>query len=272
MPSLLDTNNRIKSVESTLKITSAMKLVATAKLRGARIAYEESRAYANGVDKIIKSVQQCLEADFYKEERKTGKDVYIVIGSEIGLCGGYNSNMFKLLEGKEDAVFATLGKKAASFFEHRPQFEVIYSQVDISDNPDLSKTRELANMLLEMYNNYELKSINIVYTKYINSVTFEPSIMNVLPFEPYENTQIVDFEPGSSHILEIGLPRYIDALIFVSMKESLVSEYASRRLAMENATDNASELIDNLLIERNRARQSAITQEISEIVAGAEAL
>lgn len=272
MPSLLDTNNRIKSVESTLKITSAMKLVATAKLRGARKAYEDSREYAMGVNKIIDSVKQCLEAEFYMEKRTTGKDLYVVIGSEIGLCGGYNTNMFKLLEDKTDALFVTLGKKAVSFFEHRSQYEVIYSKVEISDHPDLKKTHELGNILLDMYNNEEIKSLNIIYTKYVNSVTFEPSIMKVFPLKEFEKSEIIDFEPSSSEILRIGLPRYVDALIYVSMKESLVSEYASRRLAMENATDNASELIDNLLIARNRARQSAITQEISEIVAGAEAL
>lgn len=272
MPSLLDTNNRIKSVESTLKITSAMKLVATAKLRGARIAFEESREYAAGIDKIIDSVKQCIEAEFYTQERTSGKDLYVVIGSEIGLCGGYNTNMFKLLEDKGDALFVTLGKKATSYFEHRPQYNVIYSMNDITDKPNLKRTHELGDKLLEMYNNFEIKSLNIIYTKYVNSVTFAPEIMQVFPMQQSNSKEMIDFEPSSSAILEIGLPRYVDALIFVAMKESLVSEYASRRLAMENATDNASELIDNLLIARNRARQSAITQEISEIVAGAEAL
>ncbi|MFV0499110.1 MAG: ATP synthase F1 subunit gamma [Bacilli bacterium] len=272
MPSLLDTNNRIKSVESTLKITSAMKLVATAKLRGARIAYEESKEYADGINKVISSVKQCLDAEFYIKKRTSGKDLYVVIGSEIGLCGGYNTNMFKLFEDKTDCLFVTLGKKAVSYFEHRSQYEVIYSKIDISDHPSLHKTKELGNLLLKMYDNMELKSLNIVYTKYVNSVTFEPSIMKVFPLDKNEENRIIDFEPSSSQILKVGLPRYVDALIYVSMKESLVSEYASRRLAMENATDNASELIDNLLIARNRARQSAITQEISEIVAGAEAL
>lgn len=272
MPTLLDTNNRIKSIESTLKITSAMKLVATAKLRGARLAYEESKLYSDGVKKIIHSVKQCQEAEFYLEERTEGKDVYVVIGSELGLCGGYNTNMFKLLEDKTDALFVTLGKKAVSYFKHRPQFEVIYSKADISDKPDIKKTQELGNMLLEMYNNLEIKNLYIVNTKYINSVTFEPDITKVFPMEKSDDVEIVDFEPSSSHILEVGLPRYVDALIYISMKESLVSEFASRRLAMENATDNATELIDNLQIARNRARQTAITQEISEIVAGAEAL
>lgn len=272
MPSLLDTNNRIKSIESTLKITSAMKLVATAKLRGARQAYEDSREYADGVNKIIDSVKQCLEAEFYIEKRTEGRDLYIVIGSEIGLCGGYNTNMFKLLDDKKDGLFVTLGKKAVSYFEHRPQFEVIYSMTDISDKPNIKKTNELGNILLKMYDNFEIRTLNIVYTKYVNSVTFEPDIIQVFPLKELEKSEIIDFEPSSSQILKVGLPRYVDALIYVSMKESLVSEYASRRLAMENATDNATELIENLLIARNRARQSAITQEISEIVAGAEAL
>lgn len=272
MPSLQETGNRIKSIESTLKITSAMKLVATAKLRGARLAFEESLEYSKAIESIIGALTHSLEAELYTEERTSGKDLYIVIGSELGLCGGYNSNMFRLIEDKTDSLFAALGKKAVSFFEHRSQYNTVYKMSDISDNPDRRRTSELGDLVFKMYSNYEIRSLHIVYTSYINSVTFEPVIKKILPLNKCEEIEIIDYEPSSAEILKTGLPRYVDANIYVAMKESLVSEYASRRLAMENATDNAKELIDKLLVQRNRARQSAITQEISEIVAGAEAI
>ncbi len=272
MASLQETNNRINSVESTLKITSAMKLVATAKLRSARIAYEETLEYASSVKKIIQALTHSLDAETYTEKRVTGKDLYIVIGSELGLCGGYNTNMFKLVENYSDAYFITLGKKAESYFKHRPQYNVIATLSDVTDKPSLQNTKNISNKVFEMYNNYEIKTLNIVYSKYINSVTFEPTIMQLLPLKKAESLEIIDYEPSSAELLKVGLPRFVDASIYLAMRETLVSEYASRRLAMENATDNATELIDNLLIQKNRARQAAITQEISEIVAGSEAL
>ncbi len=272
MASLQETKRRINSVESTLKITSAMKLVATAKLRTARLNYEETLEYASSVGKIIQALSQSLEAEFYTQKRSTGKDLYIMIGSEIGLCGGYNTNMFKLVENHTDAMFITLGKKANSYFSHRKQFHVIESIAGITDYPNLKNTAKISNQVFEMYNNMEIKSINVVYTKYINSVSFEPTIMQVLPLKQHEDPEIIDYEPSAQEIINSGIPRFVDAMLYLTMKESLVSEYASRRLAMENATDNATELIDTLEIQKNRARQAAITQEISEIVAGAEAI
>ncbi len=272
MASLQETKRRISSVESTLKITSAMKLVATAKLRTARISYEETLEYASSVRRIMQALSKSLEAEFYTTKRSSGKDLYIMIGSEIGLCGGYNTNMFKLVDNFTNALFITLGKKASSYFSHRSQFNVIESLTGVTDHPKIKNTAQLSNKVFEMYNNLEIKSINVVYTKYINSVSFEPTIMQVLPLKQFENPETIDYEPSAQEIINSGIPRYVDAMIYLTMKESLVSEYACRRLAMENATDNATELIDTLEIQKNRARQSAITQEISEIVAGAEAI
>lgn len=272
MASLQETKRRINSVESTLKITSAMKLVATAKLRTARLNYEETLEYASSVRKIINALSKSSEAEFYTEKRTSGKDLYIMIGSEIGLCGGYNTNMFKLVENYTDALFVCLGKKAVSYFEHRSQFKVVRKLTGVSDVPDIKNTSKISNEVFEMYNNFEIKSINLVYTKYINSVSFEPTILRVLPLTKQHDVEIIDYEPSAEAIIKSGIPRFVDATIYLAMKESLVSEFASRRLAMENATDNATELIDTLEIQKNRARQAAITQEISEIVAGAEAI
>ncbi len=272
MASLQETKSRISSVESTLKITSAMKLVATAKLRTARLNFEETLEYSSSVKKMIQALSRSLEAEFYTEKRTQGKDLYIVIGSEIGLCGGYNTNMFKLIENMQDEYFITLGKKAVSYFNHRKQYEVIKELSGVTDNPNIKSTIEISNYVFDMFNDLKIKSINVVYTKYINSVTFEPTIMQVLPLKKLENVEIIDYEPSAEEIINSGIPRFVDAMIYLAMKESLVSEYASRRLAMENATDNATELIETLEIQKNRARQAAITQEISEIVAGAEAI
>lgn len=272
MPSLIDTNNRIKSVESTQKITKAMKLVATAKLRGARIRYEESLVYAKSVENIIHLLASSPTAIEFTEERENGKDLYIVVGSELGLCGGYNTNMFKLVEEFTDALFIPLGKKAYSYFSHRPIYEIVANKVDLTSNPDMSKVKDIGDLAFDLYNQKKIKSVNLVYTKYINSVSFKPVIKQIFPLEAVKLNKQVEFDASEEEILLTGLPRFVDASILVALKESLVSEYASRRLAMDSATENANELIDNLMIEKNRVRQSKITQELSEIVSGAEAL
>ncbi len=272
MASLLDTENRIKSVDSTKKITKAMKLVATAKLRSAKNQYENSLKYAMSVENIVSILASSPDAKPYTTERTEGKDLFIVIGSELGLCGGYNANMFKRVEKRTDAVFIPLGKKAVSYFEHRPQFEVLFSKCDLTDKPNIKLVKEIGDLVFRLYNEKELKSVNLVYTKYLNSVSFQPELKQIFPIAVAPTDNYVKFETSEEEILESGLPRYVDASILVAIKESLVSEYASRRLAMDSATDNATELIDKLLVEKNRVRQAKITQEISEIVSGSDAL
>ncbi len=273
MSSLLDTNNRIKSVESTMKITKAMKLVATAKLRGARLRYEDSLKYAESVEHIIDNLVLIPGAKKFTSVRDEGKDLYIMIGSELGLCGGYNTSMFKMVEDFKDALFITLGKKAISYFHHREQYEVILEKAGVTDNPLLEKIKDVGDLTFDLYLNNKVKSVNLVYTRYVNSVSFQPTIKQIFPLQTNKKFgRFIEFEPEEEELLKSGLPRYVDASILIALKESLVSEYASRRLAMDSATDNAGELIDSLLVEKNRVRQAKITQEISEIVSGSEAL
>ncbi len=273
MSSLLDTNNRIKSVESTMKITKAMKLVATAKLRGARLSYEDSLVYAKSVEHIVNNLSLIPGAKKFTSSRSEGRNLYIMIGSELGLCGGYNTSMFKIVEEFKDDMFITLGKKAISYFKHRDEYEVILEKSGITDNPVLEMIKDVGDLAFDLYSSNKVRSVNLVYTKYVNSVSFKPEIKQIFPLQIKNSMrEHIEFEPEEETLLKSGLPRYVDASILVALKESLVSEYASRRLAMDSATDNAGELIDSLLVEKNRVRQAKITQEISEIVSGSDAL
>lgn len=268
MASLQQTETRINSVTSTMKITKAMKLVATAKLRGARLNYESAISYYETIVKIIGNVAQIPQAKQYVTPRTKGYDVYIVISSELGLCGAYNTNMFKMIE-DDEAKYVLLGKKAVAHFRHK---DIIFQKSGITDDPKVDDIREVISNLFVKYANEEIRSIKVVSTKYRSSISFEPQITQLLPLEVnVDKHRDVDFEPSAHDILNYTLPRYMDAVLIILMKESLVSEYATRRIAMENASDNAQDLIDRLLIEKNRARQGAITQELSEIIAGSEA-
>ncbi len=268
MSSLQQTTSRINSITSTKKITNAMKLVATAKLRTARINYEQGIPYATTVEKVMNSVSRIMEADKYCMMRDEGVDLYIVISSELGLCGAYNLNMFKLVP--TDVKLVLLGKQATTHFKNH---DVLYEKTGITDQPNIDDLRAISAKIFKMYDNHELRSVNIVYTKYLSSISFEPTVERIFPFSRSgEAKKNVEFEPNEQGILQYTVPRYLLTKMTLLMLESLVSEYASRRLAMENATDNANELIEQLMLEKNRARQAAITQEISEIIAGAEAL
>ncbi|WP_434337832.1 ATP synthase F1 subunit gamma [Mycoplasma capricolum] len=276
MPNLSGLKTEISSVRNISKITNAMQLVASAKLRKISKKVIDTHNYVSEVYSLFNDIiRQTDKSVFLKESNfKASKTLWVVINSNLGLCGGYNSNVNKLVLQNlksEDEIFA-IGSKAVSFFRSK-KIKIKNQITNIDINFTNKKARSISNDLLDMYINHEFDEIKIVYTKFINNVTFEPAIIRIFPIIKLENnfkhSQSLVFEPDAEQILSSTILIYINAIIYGTIIESQVSEQASRRTAMENATNNGKNLEQTLSLKYNRQRQGAITQEISEIVSGA---
>ncbi|WP_434333630.1 ATP synthase F1 subunit gamma [Mycoplasma capricolum subsp. capricolum] len=276
MPNLSGLKTEISSVRNISKITNAMQLVASAKLRKISKKVIDTHNYVSEVYSLFNDIiRQTDKSVFLKESNfKANKTLWVVINSNLGLCGGYNSNVNKLVLQNlklKDEIFA-IGSKAVSFFRSK-KIKIKNQITDIDINFTNKKARSISNDLLDMYINHEFDEIKIVYTKFINNVTFEPTIIRIFPIIKLENnfkhSQSLVFEPDAEQILSSTILIYINAIIYGTIIESQVSEQASRRTAMENATNNGKNLEQTLSLKYNRQRQGAITQEISEIVSGA---
>lgn len=274
---------RIKSVESTKKITKAMELVATSKLRKTRNQLEQSKPYYSEVAKTVAELlANCKgnnDSAYLKENKDVTKEAYIVIASSLGLCGGYNANVFKEIKDviKADDYVYSIGSKASSYLKKNHQGITDTKFEDLNTTFSFKDVTRLVTELTNMYCNQEISKIKIVYTEFINNLTFKPRIVTLLPIDAdsFEDIELSKketlFEPGPEEVLNSLIPMYLQAVIYGYIIESVTSENASRRTSMENATDNADELTEQLLLKYNQARQTAITNEISEIVAGANA-
>ncbi len=274
---------RIKSVESTKKITKAMELVATSKLRKTRNQLERSKPYYSEVAKTVAELlANCKgnnDSAYLKENKDVTKEAYIVIASSLGLCGGYNANVFKEIKDviKADDYVYSIGSKASSYLKKNHQGITDTKFEDLNTTFNFKDVTRLVTELTNMYCNQEISKIKIVYTEFINNLTFKPRIVTLLPIDAdsFEDIELSKketlFEPGPEEVLNSLIPMYLQAVIYGYIIESVTSENASRRTSMENATDNADELTEQLLLKYNQARQTAITNEISEIVAGANA-
>jgi len=272
---------RIKSVESTKKITKAMQLVATSKLRKTRNQLEELKPYYSMVQETVAEILESNKGSIdnaYLKENKQGQTVYIVITSSLGLCGGYNANVFKTIanEIQNNDIVYMIGTKGASYLSHR-QIEYNHDYLNLNSTLDFKEVVRLVSELTQMYRNQEISKIKVIYTEFVNNLTFTPRVVTLLPVDTseFENITVTNkytvFEPDANDVLNHLIPMYLQSVIYGYLVESVTSENASRRTSMENATDNAEELIENLLLKYNQARQTAITNEISEIVAGANA-
>ncbi len=278
MASLQEIKSRLNSISTTKKITKAMQLVATAKLKKAKDNLEGIQEYYTSVyDMFQELLSNVKDTSILEVENPKDSILYIIITSDIGLAGSYNSSILKLAKKKlrsHDKVIM-LGNKGISSFKAN-NINIDEEFPSVGDNPNYKVANEIAKIALALYMAGDIKGINILHTKYINSVTFLPTSTQLLPIKKSEtnknNTEhaLTEFEPSAEEVLSGILPLYLSAQVFGMMVESKVSEMSSRRTAMENATDNAEELIDQLDIEYNRARQAAITQELNEIVAGSE--
>ena len=280
---LQEIKRRIKSVESTKKITKAMELVATSKLRKTRNQLEQSKPYytnvAQTVAEILANCKGNNDSIYLVENKDIEKEVFIVIASSLGLCGGYNANIFKEIKGaiKPGDYVYSIGSKATSYLLKNHQGVTDHKFDDLNTTFDFKDVTKLVAELTKMYREKEISKIKIVYTEFVNNLTFRPRIVTLLPVDPsdFDHIEISKkstlFEPSPEEVLDSLIPMYLQAVIYGYIIESATSENAARRTSMENANDNADELTEQLLLKYNQARQTAITNEISEIVAGANA-
>lgn len=269
--------SRIKSINATKKITGAMELIATVKLQKERNRMLKNREYASVLKETLDGVLSRnidVDNELLKEKDNPLK-FFIVFCSDLGLCGAYNMNVFKFASNniKKDDLVYVIG--TSQYKNFKQNFSVINDPVS-SDEIDYTGIKKITALALNKYRNNEVGSIEVIYTKFVNNVTFETNMISLLPAkaETKENTSNVELllEPNPETILNDLIPMVIDNEVYAKLLESKTSEQGSRRFAMENATDNAEELTNDLLLAYNQARQAAITQEITEIVGGADAL
>lgn len=277
-----DIKRRVKGISNIKQITKAMELVSSAKLRKARMRLEKSRPYYVTVRENIQRVLSSTTMNHpLLQSREVTNSLYIILSSDRGLAGGYNSNIIRLAESqirdKKDKVsLIVVGNKARDYFKRRG-YEVLVDYAGISEEPEFSDARKIGKFAMELFKDRKVDEINVVFTKFLGTLSYEPKIIRLLPSEDMgkdSETKAIDieFEPSADEVLDYLIPKYIESSIYGALIEASCSEQGARRAAMESATDNAEEIIDELKISYNRARQAAITMELSEIVTGAEAL
>ena len=278
---------KIKSVQNTRKVTRALEMVSASKIRKAQDRMKTSRPYARLMKQVIGHIAKA-NSDYvhpFMAERQDVKRVgYIVISTDRGLCGGLNSNLFRKLLGEirqhqQDGVevdVVCIGQKASVFFR-RLKVNMLASVTHLGDNPELNKLIGLIKTVLDDYTEGKLDRVYLRYNDFINTMAQRPTVDQLLPLPPSDSLQTSHdwdyiYEPDAATVLEHVMTRYIESLVYQAVLENLASEHAARMVAMKAASDNANKLIDTLNLVYNKARQAAITQEISEIVGGAAAV
>jgi F-type H+-transporting ATPase subunit gamma len=293
MPNLKELKNRISSVKSTRKITSAMKMVAASKLRRAQELAESSRVYADSLSFILSSLAGNTKNSADLPEILTGREnskisLLIINSSDRGLCGGFNSNLFRNAkkwisdqqgQGKSVKIM-TVGKKASSFYK-KTDLDIVASFEDLNSNDrQLQVSEEIKNKIMELFENNEIDEVSILFNKFVSAISQEPTYQSLIPLSNDENSEdesesnnaIFEFEPDKNELLEYLVPRNFLTQIYRSVLESSASEHAARMTSMDNATRNAGDMIDRLTLTYNRTRQAFITKELIEIISGAEAV
>jgi len=286
MASGKEIKGKIGSIKNTQKITSAMEMVAASKMKKAQERMASGRPYA---DNMLKVIGHIAHGDLeyrhpYLEEREVKRVGYIVISTDRGLCGGLNTNEFKLVsqdikKWQDQGVevdFAALGSKACAFF-NRFGGSVLAAESGIGDAPSVSDVVGLVKVMLDAYDDGKIDRLFLVYNNFVNTMAQEPVINQLLPLPKSDDKSLEHrwdyiYEPDPKPILEALMVRYIESQVYQGVVENAASEQAARMVAMKAATDNAGNLIDELQLVYNKARQAAITQEISEIVGGAAAV
>ena len=295
MPSLDDLKKRIASVKSTQKITKAMKMVAAAKLRKAQEAAEQSRPYADNMKNLMDSISRGFIQTDSSRNLLTGNDedktyLLVLFTSERGLCGGFNSQISKFLKEKivelqkqnKEVKIICIGKKGYDIIK-RQYSELIVDTIDLSEikSVQYGDAKEISDKIIKMYFDAEFDKCLIFYNKFKSVISQVPTEQQVVPAEIVEQTDnedkvidnnFIEFEPNEKEILEELLPLNFAVQIFKALLESSASEQGSRMSAMDNASRNASDMIDSLTLFYNRSRQAVITKELIEIISGAEAV
>ena len=288
MASMRDIKRRKSSIQSTQQITKAMKLVSTVKLQRTKQRAEQSKTYFEAMYKTVTSMLSKtggLNHPYLKASTSEKKAV-IVITSNRGLAGGYNSNVTKLITKgefkKEDLVLYTIGKKGNETFR-RMGYNIAWDNTEMIEEPRYDDAMKLSKEILTGFSNGEFGEIYLAYTAFKNTISHEPTLIKLLPYEVDENevgddkqekddNVLMNFEPHDEEALNMIIPKYITSLIFGGMVDAAASENGARMQAMDSATSNAEEMISSLSLMYNRARQGSITQELTEIVAGANAI
>ena len=274
---LQDIKRRIKSVESTRQITKAMELVASSKLRKARDKAVVSQPYFEIMYETMMKIAE-NNKDFSSIYTKSAKGsvgkLWVVIAGDRGLAAGYNSNVFKMATSqidKENDKVVAVGKKAIDFFTKRG-YDVVYTEVSSEDHLSDSDYQVLERKVRHQFSRGYVREVYVIYTNFISNMVFEPATLRILPISVptgMAKGTAVEYDPSPEVVFDSIVRMYVGGMLRGAIVESYASELGSRRNAMESATDNADEIIKNLDLEYNRARQGAITQEITEIVAGA---
>lgn len=278
--SMKDIKLRIKSVESTMQITKAMELVASSKLRRAKERSESTRPYFTTLHQTLEDIA-LANTDFtspFVQQREVGKACYVVIAGDRGLAGGYNNNLFKAVwedMGDQGVCALPIGKKAVEYCARRG-VESLSDQYASVEDISLRDCFSIAELLCDRFRQGDFDTLYVGYTKFISMLSQQPQVVKLLPIhheqEPREKARsLIEYEPGPAAVYDAIVPEYVGGLLWGAVAESLASELGARRTAMDAASKNASEMIEDLSLKYNRARQGAITQEITEIVAGAEA-
>ena len=285
MANLKEIRNRITSIGSTMQITSAMKMVSAAKLKKAQDAIIAMRPYSSKLTELLQNLSATLDSDtggVYSSQREISKVLMVVVTSNRGLCGGFNSSITKEVVRTIDTKYAnatvdllTIGKKGDVLSK---KYKVIDSRNDIFDDLTFDNVAAIAEKLMGLFENGSYDRIELVYNQFKNAATQLPQVEQFLPIKPIEGGDASAvksdyiFEPSKEEIVEALIPKSLKTQLYKAIRDSFASEHGARMTAMHKATDNAKDLRDELLLTYNKARQAAITNEILEIVGGAEAL
>ena len=278
---------KIRSIENTKKVTSALEMVSASKIRRSQELMHATRPYTRMIRRVMGHLSKAnpeYRHPFTVRRQETRKVGYIIVSTDRGLCGGLNINLFKLVLGSiqewreqgAEIALVTLGKKASAFFKNI-NVEIAATATNLGEKPQIEDLIGSIKVMLDAYREEQIDLVYVVYNDFINTMSQRPRLEQLLPLPETEDEEVRDiwdyiYEPDAEALLDTVLVRYIEADVYHAVLENLASEHAARMIAMKNATENAGELIDELTLAYNKARQAAITQEISEIVGGAAAV
>lgn len=286
MASMGDIKHSIRSISETEQITRAMHLISTSKMKKAIKKFESNHVHFERVQSALKDILSHSHelSHPYIGESEHGRAAYVVIAADKGLCGGYNHNVLNLayeyMQQSEDRYILTVGQEARAFF-NRKKYMIDVEFLHVSQNPSLYNARNITNDILELYDNGLMDEVYVVYTQFHSVLKQEPKVLKLLPLsmsnfrEVKVETQYsaeMFYHPSPKEVFDILVPQYIIGLVYGCLVQSYASEHCARMTAMENATNNAEDMISDLTKQYNRARQFAITNEISEIIGALEAL
>lgn len=280
-----DIKRRIRSVNSMEHITNAMKLVSAAKLRKAKNTYEKTQEYFHYITESIEEIfhnTSEVPDKYLKGNRELKKTCYIIITSNRGLCGSFNSNVIKeaaeeIKSDPEEPVIVAIGSRGKEYFEKRG-YDIASEYMLPPENISFLETHDISKPIIDLYDAGEIDEVVLIHTSFVSSLEQKVKNLTILPFEVITDPELihldkeVDYEPSVEEVFNYLVPKYVEIMVYGAIVESAACEHAARRIAMENATENAREMMEKLSLFYNRTRQAAITNEISEIVGGAEAL